>query len=104
HRARAVSATPARTPVLDDLIAAMARDAFEHAVAGGPAALLAVGELLPYLWTEAPEQVEERRRISTHEGSGQRQVAAAGLGQCPRRDPLGGAACLVLVALVRDEQ
>ena len=97
-------AAPAVAPVLDGVVIGLSDGVLLEAVAGDPAALLGAPELRPDLGGEPVEEVEERRAVASHQGSGQAEGLAADIGQNTGGDALRRAAPLVLVDLVTDQQ
>ncbi|MCZ7579113.1 MAG: hypothetical protein M5U18_19550 [Dehalococcoidia bacterium] len=104
NHASAVAPPAARTAVfVGVVVAGLATDSLDDAVAGNPLRLVAVAKFFPHRRREPPKQIEEGRGIAAHQGAGEREDGAAGFGERARRQALSGAACLVLVLLV-DEQ
>ena len=100
----AVLPPAARAPVLERLAVVAPDGVLDEAVALDPAALFPASELLPDLRREPVEQVEERRGVAAHERAREAEGLPAGVDEDAGGDALGGAAALVLVRLVADEQ
>ena len=101
---RAIAAPPAVPPIFQGLVGRPADAVLDEAVAGDPAGLFVVPELRPQGRREPVEQVEEGAGIAAGQRASEGQGGAAGVGQNTGGNPLRGAAALVLVDLVGDQQ
>ena len=101
----AIPFAAAVAPVLEGVaVVGVTHRLLQETVALYPAALLGASELGPDVGREAVEQVEQRRAVSAGQGSGKGEGLAAGVGQHPGGDALGGATAFILMDLVTDKQ
>ena len=97
-------APPAVATVLHRVVVVLADGDLLEAVPLYPAVLVGAIELRPEVRAEPVEQVEERRAVAAHQGPRQAEGLAAGVGEDPGGDALGGTPPLVLMDLVTNEQ